>query len=101
MNSVVKVNYTGTLIDGKQFDKSEAGGSLIPLEMVIPGWTEGLQLMSLGSKYRLYIPATLAYGKDGVRGIIPQYATLIFEVELLEIKDSSEYITEEDLEFEF
>jgi len=53
--------------------------------MVIPGWTEGLQLMSEGSHYRFYIPSDLAYGEQGVQGIIPPYATLIFEVELLSI----------------
>lgn len=84
-NSVVKVKYRGTLIDGTMFDSSDDEGSHIPLQMVIPGWSEGLQLMSVGSKYRLYIPSTLAYGKNGVQGIIPQYATLIFTVELLEI----------------
>ena len=100
-NSVVKVIYTGTLIDGTQFDNSDEEGAYIPLEMVIPGWTEGLQLMNVGSKYIFYIPATLAYGKNGVQGIIPQYATLIFDVELLEILDGEDFFTQEEVEFDF
>ncbi|MCL2758964.1 MAG: FKBP-type peptidyl-prolyl cis-trans isomerase [Treponema sp.] len=84
--SVVRVNYTGTFIDGSLFDQStEDNGSYIPLEHVIPGWTEGLMLMSVGSIYRFFIPSSLAYGKDGIQGIIPPYATLLFSVELLEI----------------
>ncbi|MCL2197181.1 MAG: FKBP-type peptidyl-prolyl cis-trans isomerase [Treponema sp.] len=86
ISSVVRVNYTGTFIDNKPFDSSnEEGGAYIPLEMVIPGWTEGLMLMSPGSIYRFFIPSNLAYGKDGIQGIIPPYSTLIFSVELLEI----------------
>ncbi|MCL2720959.1 MAG: FKBP-type peptidyl-prolyl cis-trans isomerase [Treponema sp.] len=87
-NSMVRVNYLGTFIDGSLFDNSyEEGGAYIPLEMVIKGWTEGLMLMSEGSKYILYIPSNLAYGKDGIQGFIPPYSTLIFTVELLEILD--------------
>ncbi|MDR2964274.1 MAG: FKBP-type peptidyl-prolyl cis-trans isomerase [Treponema sp.] len=100
-NDVVKVIYTGALIDGTVFDKSEDTGSYIPLEMVIPGWGEGLQLMNVGSKHRIYIPANLAYGKNGVRGIIPQYATLVFDVELVEIMDRSVFFAEDVMEFEF
>jgi len=84
-SSIVAVNYEGTFINGSLFDRSEDEGSNIPLEMVIPGWTEGLMLMSVGSKYRLYIPSSLAYGKNGVQNVIPPYSTLIFTVELLEI----------------
>jgi len=85
-SSVVRVNYTGTFLDGRPFDSSsEEGGAYIPLENVIPGWTEGLMLMSPGSVYRLYIPSKLAYGKDGIQGVIPSYSTLIFVVELIEI----------------
>ena len=85
-DSVVRVKYTGTFIDGKPFDSStEDEGSFIPLDMVIPGWTEGLMLMSVGSNYRFYIPSDLAYGNDGIQGIIPPYSTLIFTVTLLEI----------------
>jgi len=91
IDSVVRVNYTGTFIDNKPFDKStEEGGAYIPLEMVIPGWTEGLMLMTPGSIYRFYIPSKLAYGKDGIQGIIPPYSTLIFAVELLEIIANNE-----------
>jgi FKBP-type peptidyl-prolyl cis-trans isomerase len=84
-NSVVAVNYEGTFMDGTLFDRSEDEGANIPMEMVIPGWTEGLMLMSVGSKYRIYIPSSLAYGKNGVQNVIPPYSTLIFTVELLEI----------------
>jgi len=97
-DSVVRVNYTGTFIDGSPFDSSfEEGGAYIPLEMVIPGWTEGLMLMSTGSIFKFYIPSNLAYGKDGIQGIIPPYSTLIFSVELLEI--INEDLDDEDLEF--
>lgn len=82
----VKVHYTGKLIDGTVFDSSvERGAPLtFPLNQVIPGWTEGLQLMDEGSKYVLYIPYNLGYGTRDM-GNIPAGSTLIFEVELLEI----------------
>ena len=82
----VKVHYTGTLIDGKVFDSSVERGEPITfaLNQVIPGWTEGLQLMDEGSKYMLYIPYNLGYGEQPV-GDIPAGSTLTFEVELLEI----------------
>jgi len=87
-DSVVKVNYVGTFIDGSPFDSStEAGGSYIPLDLVISGWTEGLMLMSPGSSFRFFIPSNLAYGRDGIQGIIPPYSTLIFTVELLDFID--------------
>ncbi len=84
---VVKVHYTGTLIDGTEFDSSVKRGqpAEFPLNRVISGWTEGLQLMSKGAKYRFYIPSDLAYGDQGRPGSIPPGATLIFDVELIDI----------------
>lgn len=83
----VTVHYVGTLVDGKVFDSSVERGqpATFPLNRVIPGWTEGLQLMSVGEKYKFVIPADLAYGEQGA-GSIPPGATLIFDVELLDIK---------------
>ncbi|MBY5920626.1 FKBP-type peptidyl-prolyl cis-trans isomerase [Ferrimonas balearica] len=82
--SKVKVHYHGTLIDGTVFDSSVERGEPISfgLNQVIKGWTEGLQLMSVGDKYRLFIPAELGYGNRGV-GAIPAGSVLIFDVELL------------------
>ena len=84
----VKVHYRGTLIDGKQFDSSYDRGEPIsfPLNRVIQGWTEGLQLMPIGAKYEFYIPSDLGYGSTGAGAVIPPNATLIFEVELLAIQ---------------
>ena len=83
----VVVNYVGKLINVTEFDNSAKAGKPIefPLNRVIKGWTEGLQLMPVGSKYKFYIPYNLAYGVNG-SGPIPGGATLIFEVELLGIK---------------
>lgn len=83
----VKVNYEGSLANGTVFDSSYERGEPIsfPLNQVIPGWTEGLQLMSVGSKYELYIPSDLAYGPGGT-GPIPPHSALKFVVELLAIE---------------
>jgi len=82
----VKVHYVGTLIDGAEFDSSVKRGkpAEFPVNRVIPGWTEALKLMKVGSKWKLYIPAALAYGEQG-RPSIPPNSVLIFDVELLEI----------------
>ena len=84
----VEVHYHGTLIDGTVFDSSVQRGETIsfPLNRVISGWTEGLQLMSEGDKYRFYIPYDLAYGERGSAPKIPPYAALIFDVELFKVK---------------
>ena len=84
----VRVHYEGTLIDGTVFDSSYKRGESITfgLNQVIKGWTEGLQLMSIGSKYKLYLPYQLAYGERGAGANFPPYAALIFTVELLGIE---------------
>ena len=82
--STVTVAYTGYFTDGNVFDSSNDAGISFPLQNVIKGWTEGLQLMPVGSKYEFYIPAELAYGERAPQTIGPNQ-TLIFEVELLDI----------------
>jgi len=84
----VKVHYRGTLLDGTEFDSSYKRGQPIsfPLNGVIKGWTEGVQLMSVGSKFKFYIPSDLAYGANGAGKAIGPDSTLIFEVELLAIE---------------
>ncbi len=84
----VTCHYEGRLIDGTVFDSSYRRGepASFPLQGVIRGWTEGLQLMSIGSKFRFFIPFDLAYGAQGAGGSIPPYAALIFDVELLGIE---------------
>jgi FKBP-type peptidyl-prolyl cis-trans isomerase FkpA len=85
---VVVVNYRGTLTNGKEFDSSYKAGQPIefPLDRVIPGWTEGVQLMKEGAEYEFFIPSNLAYGPRGAGGLIGPDETLIFEVELLKVK---------------
>ncbi len=87
-SSTVKVHYKGTLLDGKEFDSSYKRGEPIefPLGGVIRGWTEGLQLVKEGGKIQLFIPSQLAYGSRGAGGLIGPDETLIFEVELLQVK---------------
>ena len=85
----VKVDYVGTLIDGTEFDSSIARGEPVtfPVGQVIPGWTEALQLMPVGSKYRVTIPANLAYGEAGAPPVIEPNSVLVFEIELLGIEE--------------
>ncbi len=84
----VKVHYTGSTIDGKVFDSSVQRGKPVtfPLNQVIPGWQEAIQLMPVGSKWRIFVPSELAYGAQGSQGVIEPYSTLIFDVELLGIE---------------
>ncbi|MBU2976655.1 FKBP-type peptidyl-prolyl cis-trans isomerase [Alteromonas sp. C1M14] len=86
-DSTVRVHYHGTLIDGSVFDSSYKRGqpAEFPVNGVIRGWTEALQLMPVGSKWKLYVPYELAYGEQGAGGAIAPYTTLIFDVELLDI----------------
>jgi len=89
---VVRTHYRGTLIDGTEFDSSYARGepAEFPVNRVIPGWTEALQLMQVGDKWKLFIPSELAYGERGAGADIPPNSTLIFDIELLDIvKDNS------------
>jgi FKBP-type peptidyl-prolyl cis-trans isomerase FklB len=85
--SMVRVHYHGTFINGDIFDSSVDRGqpAEFPVGGVIPGWTEALQIMAEGSKWRLYVPYHLAYGEQGSQGAIPPYSTLVFDVELLAI----------------
>lgn len=87
VNDQVKCHYHGTLIDGTVFDSSVQRGepATFPVNGVIQGWVEALQLMSVGSKWKLYVPSELAYGNRGAGGAIGPNSTLVFEVELLDI----------------
>ena len=87
LTSTVTTHYHGTFIDGRVFDSSVQRNepASFPVDGVISGWTQALQLMSVGSKWRLFIPADLAYGEQGAGGAIPPHTALVFEVELLEI----------------
>jgi FKBP-type peptidyl-prolyl cis-trans isomerase FkpA len=84
----VRVNYRGTLPNGREFDSSYKSGrpAEFQLNSVIKCWTEGLQMMKVGGKAKLVCPSNIAYGDAGIPGSVPRYATLIFEVELLDIK---------------
>lgn len=89
---IVSVKYEGKTIDGKVFDSTEKHGGQpaeFPLNQVIPGWTEGVQLMSEGSKYRFYIPSNLAYGEQGMPPSIPGNSVLIFDVELVKVSPNT------------
>lgn len=83
----VTVHYTGRLLNGQVFDSSVSRGepATFPLNRVIPGWTEGVQLMKEGAKYTFFIPSDLAYGAQGIPNAIPPHSTLIFDVELIKI----------------
>ena len=84
----VRVNYRGTLPNGREFDSSYKSGrpAEFQLNNVIKCWTEGLQMMKVGGKAKLVCPSNIAYGDAGIPGSVPRFATLIFEVELLDIK---------------
>ena len=87
---IVKVHYVGTLIDGKEFDSSVKRGqpAELPLSQVFPCWTEGVSMMKVGGKSKLICPSEIAYGDRGRPPVIPGGATLVFEVELLDVKDA-------------
>jgi peptidylprolyl isomerase len=84
----VKIHYRGTLVDGQQFDSSYERGepATFGLKQLIQGWQEGIPGMKVGGKRRLTVPPALGYGKRGVPGVIPANATLVFEIELLDVK---------------
>lgn len=87
MTDKVTTHYRGTLVNGQEFDSSYKRGepATFPVNGVIKGWTEALQLMKEGDKWRLYIPYDLAYGERGAGQDIPPYATLIFDIELIKV----------------
>lgn len=90
LTDTITAHYRGTFINGTEFDSSYRRGSPVtfPVDAVIPGWTEALQLMQEGAKWQLFIPPELAYGERGAGGQIGPYATLIFEVELISVQES-------------
>ncbi len=90
LNDKVVCNYRGTLIDGTEFDSSAKhnGPATFPVKGVIKGWTEALLMMPAGSKWQLFVPPQLAYGQNGAGQMVPPNATLIFEVELLSVKEN-------------
>jgi FKBP-type peptidyl-prolyl cis-trans isomerase len=92
-DDIVRVHYEGALIDGTVFDSSYERDEPeeIPLDMVIPGWAEGIMLMNVGSKYRIFLPSNLAYGERGAGQVIPPYSTLVFTVELLDIVEEKDF----------
>jgi FKBP-type peptidyl-prolyl cis-trans isomerase FklB len=92
LSDSVTSHYRGTLIDGTEFDSSYKRGQPVtfPVSGVIPGWTEALQLMGEGAKWQLFVPSNLAYGERGTGGIIGPNATLIFELELVSIKEKAQ-----------
>jgi len=91
-SDTVKVDYVGTLVDGTEFDSSVKRGepAVFGVDKVIPGWTEALQLMPVGAKYRFVIPSDLAYGETGAPPVIEPNAVLVFEVDLLSIEPAAE-----------
>jgi len=97
----VRVHYEGALVNGTVFDSSydRDEPEEIPLDMVIPGWAEGIMLMNVGGKYRIFLPSSLAYGGRGAGQIIPPYSTLVFTVELLDIVTVESEEEDEDSEF--
>jgi len=90
----VKVDYVGTLIDGTEFDNSVKRGepAVFPVNQVIPGWSEGVQLMDVGAKYRVVIPAELAYGETGAPPVIEPNSVLVFEIDLISIEKAEDSI---------
>ncbi len=92
---VVTVHYRGTLVDGREFDSSHKRGqpATFPVKGVIPGWTEALQMMTVGSKWKVFVPSELAYGPRGASQLIGPNATLIFDIELLSIVDKTQVQT--------
>ncbi|HYW37283.1 MAG TPA: FKBP-type peptidyl-prolyl cis-trans isomerase [Terriglobales bacterium] len=100
LDETVVCTYRGTLLDGTEFDSSAKhnGPATFPLKGVIKGWTEALQLMPVGSKWQLFVPPQLAYGQNGSGQIIPPNSTLVFEVELLAIKEKDKDAPERERE---